>query len=101
MSSYHRVALALAAWYLMYPPWNTQKQAIDPTLPFGNWYQVGEFSTSADCRARRFEILKGMDSQIAHTDNTNEDEERRLREEARCIADVDPRLKPKAALNSN
>jgi hypothetical protein len=99
MRSYHRVALALAIWYLMYPPWNTDKQAIDPTQPFRNWYQVGEFSSSNDCRARRFEVLKGMDSQIAHSDTYNEDEERRLRDQARCMEDDDPRLKSKEALN--
>jgi hypothetical protein len=91
------VALAMMAWYLMYPPWNADKQALDPTLPFSHWYQVGEFSSSTDCRARRFEILKGMDSQIARSDNYNEDEERRLREQARCIAEDDSRLQPKQA----
>jgi hypothetical protein len=90
----------MMAWYLMYPPWNPQKQALDPTLPFRNWYQVGEFSSSNDCRARRFEILKGLDSQIARSGNYNEDEERRLRDEARCIADDDSRLKENQAPNS-
>ncbi len=97
MRSYHRVALAIAVWYLLYPPWNNQKQAIDPSLPFREWYQVATFSSSTDCRARRFEILKGMDSQIARSDNYNEDEERRLRDDARCIADGDSRLQPKQA----
>jgi hypothetical protein len=97
MRSYHRVALAVMAWYLMYPPWNTEKQAIDPTLPFTEWYQVGTFPSDTECRARRFEILKGMDSQIAHSDNTNEDEERRLRDDARCIAEDDSRLQPRQA----
>jgi hypothetical protein len=91
----------MITWFLLYPPWNADKQALDSTLPFRVWYQVGEFSSSTDCRARRFEILKGMDAQIARSDGYNEDEERRLRDEARCIADDDPRLKPKEARNSD
>jgi hypothetical protein len=101
MRSYHRVALAVAAWLLIYPPWNAEMQALDPSQPFRNWYQAGEFASSSDCRTRSFAVLKAMDSEIAHADNTNEDEERRLRDQARCIADDDPRLKPKEAATAH
>ncbi len=93
MRSYHRAAIAIAVCYLMYPPWNTQKQAIDPSMPIRDWYQVATFSSSSECRARSFELLRQMDGQIAHSDSYNEDEQRRLRADAQCIEENDPRLR--------
>jgi hypothetical protein len=87
-------ALALVTWLLLYPPWNDKKQVIDPSLPFREWYQVGTFETSGECRAESMKTLEQMDNQIMGT-NADSDDEQLLRHDARCIASDDPRLQPK------
>lgn len=91
----HPYALALVIWYLMYPPWNTAKQAIDATLPFRNWYQVATFDSSGDCRARRIATLTAMDERITGYDADKRVEAQQLWYEARCISADDSRLQPK------
>jgi hypothetical protein len=91
----HASALALVVWYLMYPPWNTAKQAIDATLPLRNWYQVSNFDSSGDCRTHRIATLTAMDEQIAGYDAEKRAEAQKLWYEARCMSADDPRLRPK------
>jgi hypothetical protein len=95
MNARHVFALTLVGWFLMYPPWNRSKQAIDPDLPFRLWYQVAAFNSSSECRSQSAEVLERLDAQINESGPTKSAEEERLRTEARCVSDDDPRLKPK------
>jgi hypothetical protein len=85
--------LALAGWYLLYPPWSTNKNAIDPTLPLARWYEVGTFDSAARCEAHKIKVLEDVDQHTHNPDLNKVVAQLRLRPQARCVAADDPQLK--------
>jgi hypothetical protein len=95
MKPRHAAALAMVAWYLLYPPWNAEKEIVDSTLALNRWYQVSTFDSSADCEARKFGILEEMDNRARDRSPETVAQQERLRHQARCVSADNPRLKGK------
>ena len=77
--------LAIAGWYLLYPP-ATQKGDPQSPAPLSSWVIDGSYSTAADCSAAHRDDLYSMVGlgQKSHDF---------LQTQAgRCIASDDPRL---------
>ena len=89
-----RVAgLALAGWYLLYPPWSVEKNSIDPGLPLDRWYEVATFDSLADCEAQKIKVLEDVDKHTHNPDLNKVVAQLRLRPQARCVSADDPHLR--------
>jgi len=84
--------LALAVWYLMYPPWSTEKHTIDPEAPLNRWYEVATFDSLADCEANKIKVLEDLDKHNHDPDLEKLVAQLRLRPQARCVSADDPHL---------
>ena len=93
MTLLHAAVLALVVWYLMYPPWNAEKEIVDPTLPLNRWYQVATFDSSEDCEASKFGVLEEMDERVHDLTPDKAAQQERLRHRARCVSADDPHLR--------
>ena len=79
----HAAALALVGWYLVTPPWQKGKNAVEEKLdaPLSKWIQSHAFDSAAECEALREQVIKAQkDAGISVTAE-------------RCVASDDPRLK--------
>ena len=85
--------LALAGWYLLYPPWSPDKHAIDPELPLNRWYEVATFNSVADCEAQKLKVLEDVDKRTHNPDLNKIVAQLKLRPQARCVPADDPQLK--------
>jgi len=85
--------LALTGWYLLYPPWSTEKHAIDPGLPLNQWYEVATFDSSADCEAQKSKVLEDIDKHTLNPDYKKAVAQLRMRLQARCVSADDPQLR--------
>jgi|HubBroStandDraft_5_1064220.scaffolds.fasta_scaffold275618_2 hypothetical protein len=85
--------LALAGWYLLYPPWSANKNAIDPKLPLARWYEVGTFDSLSDCETQKAKVLEDLDRHTHNPDMNKVVAQLKLRPQARCVAADDPQLK--------
>jgi hypothetical protein len=92
MTIRHICAFFLVSWYLLYPPFNSTKGTVDSNLPLKYWYQVGIFTSSADCEKSKIKTLEVFDSQTHYVDRAKRIAQREMREQAQCIAIDDPRL---------
>jgi len=99
----HAVALALVGWYLMMPPWFTDKKP-HTEAPMRQWNQMGAFDTKDDCtreRHRRIglvgttfgaEIVANGNPDVPKPDATALAFASSIFA-AQCVASDDPRLK--------
>ena len=85
--------LALAAWYLLYPPWSAEKNSIDPGLPLDRWYEAATFNSLADCEANKLKVLEDLEKHTHSPDLARAIGILRMRPQARCVSADDPRLK--------
>ena len=77
--------LAIAGWYLLYPP-ATYKGNPDSYTALSQWHVDGSYSTVADCDAAYHDDLNSL---VGSRQNSNDF----LQTQAgRCIAVDDPRL---------
>jgi hypothetical protein len=88
----YSAALA-AAWLLLYPPWSAEKHAIDPEMPVSRWYEVGTFDSLADCEANKAKVLENVDKRTHNPDLNKIVSQMRLRPQAQCVSEEDPKLK--------
>jgi len=98
----HAAALALVAWFLLYPPWSAQNRSLDPSLPLDRWYQVAEFTSLADCEANKSRVLEDMEKKARAANrndvfrqvggNVSPDDRARMRHFAQCVSANDSRL---------
>jgi len=98
MKPCNSIAIALAGWLLLYPPWSTEKESLDPGSPLNRWYQVAEFGSLADCEANKRKVLQDMEKKARDVNPNYNDSESaqdlvRMRQLARCISVDDPSLK--------
>jgi hypothetical protein len=112
MNLRHAAALALVGWYLMMPPWFTDKKP-HTEAPMRRWNQTVAFGTKADCTRERLRRLESVSQTLAEVtvpkshraqsevtpDVTEPDETAKALAWSvlalRCIASDDPRLKEK------
>ena len=85
MKARHAAALVLVTWYLTYPPWNAEKEILDPTLPLNRWYKVATFDSFVDCEAHKFGVLEEMDRQTHDLSPEKAAQQERWRHQARCV----------------
>ena len=77
--------LAIAGWYLMYPP-ATQRSGPDSQAPLSKWEIDGSYSTAADCDAAYRDDLNSM---VGLRQNSHDFLQTQV---GRCIASDDPRI---------
>jgi hypothetical protein len=85
-------ALAIAWWYLLYPP-ASQKEGPDSIASLSSWQNDGSYGTAADCDAAHLDDLNSMLGLMQNSRGREESRKAFLQTQAgRCIASVDPRL---------
>jgi len=93
MKFYRAAGLALAGWYLLYPPWSVEKNSIDPGLPLDRWYEAATFGSLADCEAQKLKVLEDLEKRTHNPNLEKAFAQLRLRPQARCVSADDPHLK--------
>jgi hypothetical protein len=77
--------IAVAGWYLLYPP-ATQKGSPDSSISLSKWKVDGAYGSAADCDAAHRDDLKSMAGLGPNSSDF-------LQTQAgRCVASDDPRL---------
>jgi hypothetical protein len=89
----HAAALALAGWYLMVPP------DLADLAPISAWRHFGSYDSARKCDSARSQLgIDAVKDENASGCKTEQSEHCFLdfaKENARCVATDDPRLKPK------
>ncbi len=84
----HATALALAGWYLMYPPVGPRGQSLT-AAPLADWKHEGSFDTAKECEITRWGIQQNPPDL-----SKNHDLVAGIAA-AECLASDDPRLSSK------
>ena len=84
--------LAIAGWYLLYPP-ARQNGGPDSEAYPSSWVIDGSYGSAADCEAAHSDDLNGMLGLAKDSHDGEDGREAFLQTQAgRCIASDDPRL---------
>ena len=86
MNLRHTAALALAGWYLMGPPMNSDLK-VDDSAPISQWKIMLSFDTAAECEKKRAQTLREIAPRKQDAPYSD------IASASVCVATDDPRLK--------
>jgi hypothetical protein len=81
--------LAVAGWYLLYPPATQNTDPGSQTPGLSSWVIDGSYGTAADCEAAHGDDLNSM---LGLEENSHHDNAFLQTRAGRCVASDDPRL---------
>ncbi|HZO80127.1 MAG TPA: hypothetical protein VFB33_00400 [Candidatus Binataceae bacterium] len=88
-------ALALAAWYLVAPPFTSD--GVNSSLPLAQWQQMAAFGTTAECEAYAASLKKYSAERASQNKDPRYQDMLKYAAQsiagARCVAGNDPQLK--------
>jgi hypothetical protein len=86
----HAAALALAGWYLMFPPFRSDGKSLDLLAPLSAWRIAFTFDSAKECEDIRSRVYYGADIPQRYRVFDNVGGIGYMQ----CIGTDDPRLKP-------
>ena len=105
-SSIHAISLAIVAWYLMIPPIDATNK-VDANAPMITWRKSVKFDSRDQCVQSLKDVIEhpttpaeyqaaAKDTLKAKMRPLSQAEMNKRMKESQCVAEDDPRIKPKA-----